>query len=289
VAISLTIHPLYRRVVETYFKPAGFDIVELSYGPDGRSDISPLAHRGELAAVAVQSPNFFGCVEDLAALDQQVHADPKTMMIVTFTEPLSYGLYAPPGDYGADIACGEGQSLGLSRSFGGPGLGLFACRNKYMRSMPGRLVGQTVDLDGQRGFVLTLATREQHIRREKATSNICTNQGLCATATAMFLATLGGTGFRKLARFNYDKAAYLKNELNNNGVVSPFSAPTFNEFVIRLPEGSKKIYRQLMAKKIIAGLPLDKYYTELEDHYLICVTETISKADMDILVKEVTL
>ncbi|MGD9249062.1 MAG: aminomethyl-transferring glycine dehydrogenase subunit GcvPA [Desulfobacteraceae bacterium] len=289
VAISLAIHPLYRHVVKTYFKPAGFDIVELSYGSDGRTDISPLAHRGELAAVAVQSPNFFGCVEDLAALDQQVHADSKTMMIVTFTEPLSYGLYGPPGDYGADIACGEGQSLGLSRSFGGPGLGLFACRNKYMRSMPGRLVGQTVDLDGQRGFVLTLATREQHIRREKATSNICTNQGLCATATAMYLATLGGTGFRKLARLNYDKAAYLKNELNNNGVVSPFSAPTFNEFVIRLPEGSKKIYRQLMAKKIIAGLPLDKYYTELEDHYLICVTETISKADMDILVKEVTL
>ncbi len=288
VAISQAIHPLYRRVVQTYFMPAGFDIVELPYGPDGRTDMSALAGATELAAVAVQSPNFFGCVEDLAALDQQVHADPKTMMIVTFTEPLAYGLYNPPGAYGADIACGEGQSLGLSRSFGGPGLGMFACRNRYVRNMPGRLVGQTMDLDGKRGFVLTLATREQHIRREKATSNICTNQGLCATAAAMYLATLGGTGFRKLARLNYDKAAYLKNELNNNGAESPFSAPTFNEFVIRLPEGSKKIYRQLMAKKIIAGLPLDKYYSELEDHYLICVTETSTKADMDILVKEMT-
>ena len=288
VALSRAIHPLYRRVVQTYLGPAGFDIVELDFGADGRTDMSSLAEGGELAAVAIQSPNFFGCVEDLEALGKAIHADAKTMMVTTFTEPLAYGLYKSPGDLGADIACGEGQSLGLPRSFGGPGLGLFACRQKHVRNMPGRLVGQTEDLDGNRGFVLTLATREQHIRREKATSNICTNQGLCATAAAMFMATLGGAGFRRLARINYDKAEYLKGEFQKSGVALPFKSPTFNEFVIRLEEGSKKIYRQLTAKKIIAGLPLDKYFSELENHYLVCVTETSTKADMDILVKEVT-
>lgn len=289
VAVSRAIHPLYRRVVQTYLEPAGFEIAELDYRADGRTDFTSFKSGDNLAAVAVQSPNFFGCVEDMAAIEQAIHADAKTLMVATFTEPLAFGLYASPGDSGADIACGEGQSLGLPRSFGGPGLGLFACRQPYLRSMPGRLVGQTEDLDGKRGFVLTLATREQHIRREKATSNICTNQGLCATAAAMFMASLGGTGFRRLARINYDKAEYLKGEFQKNGVELPFKTPTFNEFVIRLDEGSKRIYRQLMAKKIIAGLPLDKYYSELEDHYLICVTETSSKADMDILIKEVTV
>jgi glycine dehydrogenase subunit 1 len=288
VAVSRAVHPLYRRVVQTYLQPAGIEIAELDYSADGRTDLASLKPGENLAAVAVQSPNFFGCVEDMAAVEQAIHADARTLMVSAFTEPLAFGLYKSPGDLGADIACGEGQSLGLPRSFGGPGLGLFACRQKYVRSMPGRLVGQTEDLDGNRGFVLTLATREQHIRREKATSNICTNQGLCATAAAMFMATLGGTGLRRLARINYDKAEYLKGELQRNGVELPFRTPTFNEFVIRLEGGSKKIYRQLMAKKIIAGLPLDKYFSELEDHYLICVTETSSKADMDILVKEVT-
>ena len=288
VAISRTIHPLYQRVVQTYFKPTGIEIVELFFGSDGRTDLGALQDLDGLAAIAVQSPNFFGCVEDLPALDQMVHADPKTMMIVTFTEPLAYGLYQAPGSLGADIACGEGQSLGLPRSFGGPGLGMFACRQKQVRNMPGRLVGRTKDLDGKRGFVLTLSTREQHIRREKATSNICTNQGLCATAAAMYMATLGGSGFRQLARLNYDKAEYLKRELHKNGVELPFDTPTFNEFVIRLNNGSKKSYRQLMAKKIIAGLPLDKFYSQLEDHYLLCATETSTKADLDILVKEVT-
>jgi glycine dehydrogenase subunit 1 len=288
VALSLAVHPLYCRVVRTYFKPAGLEIVELPFGQDGRTDLTSLRNMDGLAAVVVQSPNFFGCLEDLSAMDRTVHADPKRLMLVAFSEPLAYGLYQPPGAFGADIACGEGQSLGIPRSFGGPGLGLFACRRKYVRSMPGRLVGQTVDLDGNRGFVLTLATREQHIRREKATSNICTNQGLCATAAAMYMATLGGTGFRGLARLNYDKAAYLQSELRKSGVQTPFDAPVFNEFVIRLKNESKKIYRQLLAKKIIAGLPLDKFYSRLEDHYLVCVTETSTKADMDILVKEMT-
>jgi glycine dehydrogenase subunit 1 len=288
VAVSRAIHPLYRRVVQTYLEPAGFEIVELDYNTQGRTDLSALDDSENLAAVAVQSPNFFGCVEDMAAMEKAIHADAKTMLVATFTEPLAFGLYQSPGDLGADIACGEGQSLGLPRSFGGPGLGLFACRQAHIRNIPGRLAGQTVDLDGKRGFVLTLATREQHIRRGKATSNICTNQGLCATAAAMFMATLGGTGFRRLARINYDNAEYLKGELKKNGIAIAFETPTFNEFVIRLGEGSKRIYRQLMAKKIIAGLPLDKYYTELENHYLICATETSTKADLDILVKEVT-
>lgn len=288
VALSGVIHPHYLQVVRTYLGPAGYQILKLPCGPDGRTDLSALPSDGELAAVAVQSPNFFGCVEDLQAVDRSAHADPKTLMVVGFSEPLAFGLYQAPGRLGADIVCGEGQSLGLPRSFGGPGVGLFASRSQYMRHMPGRLVGQTVDSQGRRGFVLTLATREQHIRREKATSNICTNQGLCAMAAAMYMASLGGTGFRRLARLNYDKAAYLKNELRKAGVDLPFDAPVFNEFVIRLKADSKKLYSQLIDKKIIAGLALDKYYPELEDHYLLCVTETSTQADLDILVKEMT-
>lgn len=288
VALSGAIHPHYLQVVETYLGPPGYQILKLPYGPDGRTDLSALPANDALAAVAVQSPNFFGCVEDLKAVDQAVHADSKTLMVVGFSEPLAFGLYQAPGKLGADIVCGEGQSLGLPRSFGGPGVGLFACRGQYMRHMPGRLVGRTLDSQGRRGFVLTLATREQHIRREKATSNICTNQGLCATAAAMYMATLGGTGFRKLARLNYDKAAYLKSELSKAGVNIPFDAPVFNEFVIRLEEDSKRLYSQLIDRKIIAGLALDKYYPDLEDHYLLCVTETSTKADLDILVKEMT-
>jgi len=224
----------------------------------------------------------------LKQVDRIVHADAGTMMVVGFSEPLAYGIYQSPGRSGADIVCGEGQSLGLPRTFGGPGVGMFACRNQHVRSMPGRLVGKTVDADGRRGFVLTLATREQHIRREKATSNICTNQGLCATAVAMYMAALGGTGFRGLAQLNFEKAAYLQSELCKAGVDLPFSAPVFNEFVIRLKDDGKKVYSQLIDKKIIAGLALSKLYPELEGHYLLCVTETSSKADLDILVKEVT-
>ncbi len=288
IALSRSIHPLYRQVVATYLRPTGYDIVELPYGPDGRTDLSPLTQESSLAAVALQSPNFFGCMEDLSAAETLVHADPKSLLVVCFSEPLAYGLYQSPGRLGADIVCGEGQSLGLSRSFGGPGVGLFACREKHMRNLPGRLVGQTVDSEGQRGFVLTLATREQHIRREKATSNICTNQGLCATAAAMYMAALGGTGFKQLARLNYDKAGYLKSELQKAGIAPAFEAPVFNEFVIRMDSNSDRIYQRLLDHHIIAGLPLGGFYTDLEDHYLLCVTETGSKADMDILVKEIS-
>jgi glycine dehydrogenase subunit 1 len=287
VAVSKAIHPNYRQVVDTYFKPTGYEIIELPYRPDGRSDLAAISDIPDLAAIAVQSPNFFGCIEDLESVALKAHEDPKTLMVACFTEPLAYGLLKNPGSLGADIACGEGQSFGIPQSFGGPGLGMFAAKKAYVRSMPGRLVGRTVDRDGKGGFVLTLATREQHIRREKATSNICSNQGLCATAAAMYMASLGGTGLRGLATLNYDKSAYLKKRMVQAGLSLPFDAPTFNEFVVKLPAGFEQKYQQLLNKKIVAGLPLAPYYPELAGCHLFCVTETFSKQDMDTLVEEV--
>ena len=287
VAVSRAIHPLYRKVVETYFAPTGFEVVELPVGADGRTDLSTLKDLGELAGVALQSPNFFGCIEDLEAAGKTIHADSKTLFVVAFSEPLAYGMLKSPGACGADIACGEGQSMGIPQSFGGPGLGMFAARQQYLRSMPGRLIGKTVDRDGKTGFVLTLATREQHIRREKATSNICSNQGLCATASTMYMAALGGTGIRQLSKLNRDRAEYLKSCLATAGHASPFSAPTFNEFVVRFPDGFADIWQALLEKKIVAGLHLSPYYPEFSDCWLMCVTETIDKADIDALVKEV--
>ncbi len=284
IAVSEAIHPHYRQVVKTYFDPTGYEIVLLPAGADGRTVLANLPDVSELAAVAVQSPNFFGCLEDLEAVAKAARQDPKTLLVTAFSEPLAFGLYKPPGSFDADIVCGEGQSLGNARSFGGPGLGIFATKKKYMRTMPGRLVGKTVDRDGRRGFVLTLSTREQHIRREKATSNICSNQGLCATAAAMYMACLGGSGFASLARLNFDKAEYLKAALKKAGAEIPFAAPTFNEFVVKLPGDT---YRQLLAKKIVAGLPLEPYYANLAGHYLVCVTETATRDDLDLLAKEV--
>ena len=286
VAVSRAVHPLYRRVLETYFKPTGFKIIELQYRADGTTDLEPLKNRDDLAAVAVQSPNFFGCIENLAHFKQTLQ-DQKALLVVCFTEPLAYGLYKNPGQCGADIACGEGQSLGIPRSFGGPALGMFASKMKYVRNMPGRLAGETVDLEGKRGYVLTLSTREQHIRREKATSNICTNNSLCALAAAMYMATLGASGFKELAQLNYDRCEYLKKALAGAGFKSPFSRVTFNEFVVEFPSGFEKTYRRLLKNKIIAGLPLAGYYPELKNHYLLCVTETISRADMDALLEEI--
>jgi len=287
VAVSRLIHPLYRRVVQTYFAPTGYEVVELPYLSNGRTDVEKLDKLEELAAVAVQSPNFFGCIEDLKTIGNRIHLDNKTLFVVNFTEPLAYGIVKNPGTCGAEIACGEGQSLGIPRSFGGPGLGVFATKLKYVRNMPGRLIGKTTDKNGKRGFVLTLATREQHIRREKATSNICSNQGLCATAATMYMAFMGGTGFRKLAALNYDKSEYLKSALQKAGFEIRFESPTFNEFVVKFPDGFEATYQRLLDQKIVAGLPLAPYFPELANHYVLCVTEKISKTDMDEFVKEV--
>jgi glycine dehydrogenase subunit 1 len=286
VAVSRAVHPLYRRVVRTYLDPTGIRVAELPFGPDGTTDPAALGDTEELAAVAVQSPNFFGCIEDLRAFADRAHGA-GALLVSGFSEPLAFGLFKNPGSLGADIACGEGQSLGIPRSFGGPGLGMFASRMQHVRNMPGRLVGETVDREGRRGYVLTLATREQHIRREKATSNICTNNSLCALTAAAYMASLGSSGLQDLAHLNYDKAEYLKKQLQAAGVSLPFSAPTFNEFVAAFPAGFRDTYRRLLGRKIVAGLPLEPYYPELPGHYLLCATETLSKADLDTLVREV--
>jgi len=287
VGVSKGIHPHYRQVVRTYLQATEFEIVELPIGADGRTDLRELTGHGELAAVAIQSPNFFGVIEDLTKAGVAIH-DTGAIFITSFTEPLAYGLVKNPGECGADIVCGEGQSLGLSRSFGGPGLGMFACKDAFTRNMPGRLVGETVDRDGRRGFVLTLSTREQHIRREKATSNICSNQGICAMMAGMFMASLGGTGLRELAQLNFSKAEYMKAELKKVGAEIVFDSPTFNEFLVRFSKDFEPTRKKLFDEGIVAGLKVGKYYPQLKDCYLFCATETVTKADIDKVVQEVS-
>lgn len=286
VALSKAIHPFYRQVARTYLDPAGCEIIDLPLLPTGRTDLSAMDKPEALGALAIQSPNFFGCIEDVNAAAGIIR-NAGGLMVATFTEPIAFGLYRSPGEEGADIACGEGQSLGIPPSFGGPGLGLFAARSKFLRAMPGRLVGKTKDKAGRRGFVLTLATREQHIRRERATSNICTNSSLCALASAMYMASLGGTGFRELAKLNFDKAEYLKKGLAEAGWEVPFSSPTFNEFVVRIPGDGKAVRQRLLQNRIVAGVSLEEWYPDLVNHYVLCATETSSRSDMDKLIEEV--
>ncbi len=286
VAVSMAVHPFYRKVIESYFRPTEFKVIYVPFLENGRTDLDAIPKEDELAGVAVQSPNFFGIIEDLAKAGKQLEQN-KALFITCFTEPLAYGIYKNPGDMGADIVCGEGQSFGIPKSFGGPGLGMFATKTAYVRNMPGRLVGETIDKDLKKGYVLTLATREQHIRREKATSNICSNQGLCALASAMYMAFLGGTGIQELAKLNYDKAEYLKAELKSKGFAIPFENPTFNEFVVEFPKGFEKTREKLLKKKIVPGLCLESFYPELTGCNLVCVTETFSKGDMDLFIKGV--
>ena len=267
-------------------EPTGYEIVELPHLGSGLTDPSSVSDIEDLAAVAIQSPNFFGCIEEIQDFAERAHNN-SALLVTSFTEALAYGLIKSPGSLGADIVCGEGQSLGIPCSFGGPGLGIFAGKMEHVRNMPGRLVGQTTDIEGKRGFVLTLATREQHIRREKATSNICTNHSLCALTAAMYLASVGSSGMHQLAMLNHDKSEYLKGALRKAGFKVPFESPTFNEFVVVSKAGFEKSYDRLLEKKIVAGLPLSPFYPELAGHYLFCVTEMISKEEMDILIREI--
>lgn len=234
----------------------------------------------------VQSPNFLGNIEDLSSF--KTCADEKKCLLITsFTEALAHGLLKSPGHFGADLVAGEGQSLGITKSFGGPGLGLLAGTQKLMRTLPGRFVGKTTDSNGSRGYVLTLATREQHIRREKASSNICSNNGLNAMTAAVYMAAAGKIGIRQIAQLNHDKAVYLKNILVDAGFKSVYNGAFFNEFVLKAPAGFGDKRRDLAEKhNLFAGLPLESYYPEMADHYLFCATETVSKQAMDLLAKE---
>ena len=287
IAVSALAHPSHRQIINTYINPAGYEIIEIPYTDQGVTDLSALEKMDGIAGVAIQSPNFFGNIEDLGAF-KAIADTKKIMFIVSFTEALAYGLLKNPGSFGADLVAGEGQSLGIPKSFGGPGLGLLAGTQKQMRNLPGRLVGKTKDVNGEDGYVLTLATREQHIRREKASSNICSNNGLNAMRAAVYLATIGKIGIREIAQQNHDKATYLKKCLKQGGFMPAFDAPFFNEFVVKAPKGfEEKRARLIHDSCIFAGMDLSECYPELKGHYLFCATEKLSKADMDQLVKEV--
>jgi glycine dehydrogenase subunit 1 len=265
---------------------AGLECVEAPWRSDGRLDLDRLDDLLDPppAGVLVGYPNFFGVIEDLPAISERVRARGSRLVTVT-AEAIALGLLRAPGECGADIAVGEGQSFGMPVSYGGPYLGLFATRNSLVRSMPGRLVGETVDREGRRGFVLTLAAREQHIRRERATSNICTNQGLCALAATVFLALTGRRGLRELADRNARRARRALAGLISRAQAEPiFTAPFFNEFVIRLPDARRR-HERALARGVIAGVPLGEWYADLEDALLICATEVHSPSDLDRLVE----
>ncbi len=283
VVLARSLHPQFREVVRTYIKNLGVEAVEVPFGPDGRVDAAALAKAldDQTAAVVYQSPNFFGVVEDVAALSAAAHGV-KALSVAIVAEAVSLGLLEAPGKLGADIAAGEAQSLGVPLSFGGPYLGFMACKKEFLRQMPGRVTGQTVDRDGQRGFVLTLSTREQHIRRERATSNICTNQALCALRATIWMETLGKQGLRELARQNAQKAAYAAGRLAAvKGVKKAFSGPAFNEFVLVLPKPWPAVEAALKAKGLVGGYGLGGDYPELANAALVCVTEMRTKDQID--------
>lgn len=285
--IASAVHPEYRETVETYTKTQGLTGVALGY-KDGVTDVSDAAGlvHDKTAALVVQYPNFFGNVEDLKALAEVAHAK-GALLVVAVADPVSLGVLEAPGALGADIVVGEGQSFGNPVSFGGPHIGFFATKQKYVRRMPGRIVGATVDNRGQRAFVLTLQAREQHIRREKATSNICSNQALNALAVNMALSALGKEGLRDMAYQSLQKAHYAFNQLTAIPGVEPMfpGKPFFKEFVLKLPQDPEKVNEALLEHKIIGGLPLKRFYPELENGMLVCVTELRTKEEIDCFVE----
>jgi glycine dehydrogenase subunit 1 len=292
VVASAAIHPEYLEVAHTYVQHAG---IELQHAPyDQATGQTPVTAfdliDDKTAAIVVQSPNFFGCIEDLAALSEKAHAH-GALLIVAVTEAISFGLLRSPGACGADIVVAEGQSFGVPLSCGGPYVGLFATRDKYARQIPGRLVGEAYDKNGRRGFVLTLATREQHIRREKATSNICTNEGLIALAATIYLETMGPRGVEQVAHQCTQKAHYAAKKIAElEGFSVPFSAPFFNEFVVRAPVAAAPLLEQLASGKgIDGGIALSRFDASRPHEFLVCVTEINTREQIDALVESLKL
>ena len=286
IIISSSIHPEYRRVLKTYSDAHDLNLTEVSFN-DGITDLNNLKKiiSEKSAAVFIQNPNFFGCIENVLDIEKICH-EKKALFVVSVVEPTSLGLLKAPGEYGANIVTGEGQSFGNPLSFGGPYFGFMGTKKEYMRQIPGRLSGITVDSKGRRGFALTLQTREQHIRRERASSNICTNQALNALAAAVYLTTLGKSGLKEVANLCYQKVHYaFENIKKIPGFKAVFNSSFYNEFVIKCPVTPKKLNEKLLENNIIGGLDLGKYYPKLKNAMLFCVTENNSKQEIDHLVK----
>lgn len=284
VLLAESLHPAYREVVKTYIEHVGLSVDILPFDPSGRIDTASLASlvSPDTCAVIVGQPNYFGVVEDLTAIAAALPREPKKpVFVASVSEALSLAMLDPPGNAGVDIVAGEARSFGLPLGYGGPYIGWISTRKGYVRQMPGRLVGQTSDQDGKRGFVLTLSTREQHIRRGKATSNICSNEGLCLLAVTIYLALFGRKKLVELAKRNLSKAEYLKGLLRKKGIETLFKAPTFNEFAVRLAVEPSAAIKLLAENNIIGGLDLTKDYPKLQGGLMLCCTERVTAKDCE--------
>jgi len=284
IIISRSVHPEYRETVLTYAHGKGLAVAEIPL-EDGITSLAHLeqALDHQAAVVLIQHPNFFGCLEPVQEIGEL--AKKNQSLYAVGVDPVSLGLLAPPGDYGADIVIGEGQSLGGHVSFGGPFLGFLACRDKIARRLPGRIAGQTVDSHGRRGFVLTLQAREQHIRREKATSNICSNQALMALTATIYLSLVGPEGIKQIAELSLQKAHYLYEQMTRlPGVKPAFNQPFFKEFAVKVGPPPAQINNSLLKRRIIGGLDLGRFYPELSGHMSFCCTEKRTRAEIDDLV-----
>lgn len=286
ILVARSLHPQYRAVLRTYLHLLGLEVVEVPWNEKGQLDLAATPAEGA-ACLILQNPNFLGIVEECTAASQWIHAA-GGLFVYAFAEAVSLGLFPPPASFDADIVAGEGQSLGMPPSLGGPGLGVFAAKEKYVRRMPGRLIGEAQDIDGKRAFVMVLATREQHIRREKATSNICSNQALCALTALTYLSLMGEEGFRQVAEQCFHKAHYLADRLEKVGGVKPlFQTPFFNEVAVVLPSDPNRLNDALLQKRILGGIPLGRDYPELGNAMLLAATEVNSKEEIDTLVQTV--
>jgi glycine dehydrogenase subunit 1 len=281
VILSALIHPFYQKVVRTYTKECGVEII-IAPQKDGITDIDALKTLidEDTACVAVQHPNFYGFLESMQGIAEMVHK--KGALFISVIDPISLSIISPPGEYNADIAVGEGQGMGVAQGFGGPLLGIFAAKMEFVRFMPGRVVGETVDVEGKRGFVLTLQTREQHIRREKATSNICTNEALCALSSLIYLCTMGKQGTVEIGNQCIAKSHYLYDRLKElNGIKPLYNQEFFKEFVVETNRPAREVVDKLLDYKIFGGVPLSIFEKSLHSHLLIAVTEKRTKEEMD--------